>query len=159
MSDYRLQQEQKRKQSGCVLILLWLMATIMLVAVFGSCAPRVLPEPRTNVVHDTTYINTHSRDSIYIHDSVWYETRLKGDTIIQTRDRWHTQYIEIVKTDTFVQHKCDTLTNVVAVEKELTRLQKSQMWLGSAMMWLAAVGILVFVMFWWIDHFKDCKMK
>ena len=94
---------------------------------------------------DTTYITKHQRDSVWLHDSI--HVTEKGDTI--RIERWHTKYIEKVTHDTLYQHKTDSVPVPYPVEKlverELTWWQQTRMHLGEALLAIAGIAVVVFV--------------
>ena len=94
---------------------------------------------------DTTYITKHQRDSVWLHDSI--HVTEKGDTI--RIERWHTKYIEKATHDTLYQHKTDSVPVPYPVEKlverELTWWQQTRMHLGEALLAIAGIAVVVFV--------------
>jgi hypothetical protein len=97
------------------------------------------------VRNDTTYITKHQRDSVWLHDSI--HVTEKGDTI--RIERWHTKYIEKATHDTLYQHKTDSVPVPYPVEKlverELSWWQQTRMHLGEALLALAGIAVVVFV--------------
>ena len=94
---------------------------------------------------DTTYITKHRRDSVWLHDSI--HVTEKGDTI--RIERWHTKYIEKATHDTLYQAAHDTIPQPYPVEKlverELSWWQQTRMHLGEALLALAGIAVVVFV--------------
>lgn len=97
------------------------------------------------VRNDTTYITKHQRDSVWLHDSI--HVTEKGDTI--RIERWHTKYIERATHDTLYQATHDTIPQPYPVEKlverELSWWQQTRMHLGEALLALAGIAALLFV--------------
>jgi hypothetical protein len=97
------------------------------------------------VRNDTTYITKHQRDSVWLHDSI--HVTEKGDTI--KIEKWHTKYVEKATHDTLYQHKTDSVPVPYPVEKlverELTWWQQTRMHLGEALLALAGIAVVVFV--------------
>ena len=97
------------------------------------------------VRNDTTYITKHQRDSVWLHDSI--HVTEKGDTI--RIERWHTKYVEKATHDTLYQATHDTIPQPYPVEKlverELTWWQQTRMHLGEALLALAGIAVVVFV--------------
>ena len=60
---------------------------------------------------DTLYVTKHQRDSIHVRD--------RGDTV--WIERWHTKYVERLRTDTLIEHRADTVAVPVEVEVEVPR--------------------------------------
>jgi hypothetical protein len=94
---------------------------------------------------DTTYIMKHQRDSVWLHDSI--HVTEKGDTI--RIEKWHTKYVEKATHDTLYQATHDTIPQPYPVEKlverELTWWQQTRMHLGEALLALAGIAVVVFV--------------
>ena len=97
------------------------------------------------VRNDTTYITKHQRDSVWLHDSI--HVTEKGDTI--RIEKWHTKYVERATHDTLYQHKTDSVPVPYPVEKlverELTWWQQTRMHLGEALLAIAGIAVVVFV--------------
>lgn len=90
-------------------------------------------------IHDTLTQQTYIHDSIFKHDSTF--VMLKGDTIFF--DRWHTQYVYKLKTDTVSVVKEIpvevTTTEIKEVEKPLNWLEKTMIGLGVCMILTIAI--------------------
>jgi hypothetical protein len=97
------------------------------------------------VRNDTTYITKHQRDSVWLHDSI--HVTEKGDTI--KIEKWHTKYVEKATHDTLYQATHDTIPQPYPVEKlverELTWWQNTRIHLGEALLALAGIAVVVFV--------------
>ena len=73
--------------------LYWLTVIIIMYIVFVMCCsscstPKPVVLERT--YHDTVHINNIRLDSVYMHDSVYFESIVKGDTVYRTKEitRW-----------------------------------------------------------------------
>ena len=101
------------------------------------------------VRNDTTYITKHQRDSVWLHDSIYVKEELKGDTILLTTIKWHTKYVERATHDTLYQHKTDSVPVPYPVEKlverKLTWWQQTRIHLGEALLAIAGIAVVVFV--------------
>ena len=97
------------------------------------------------VRNDTTYITKHQRDSVWLHDSI--HVTEKGDTI--RIERWHTKYVEKATHDTLYQATHDTIPQPYPVEKlverDLSWWQQTRIHLGEALLALAGIAVVVFV--------------
>ena len=126
------------KQNFCLVIL---VAVLM-----AGCKTKERVVTVEKVRTDTTYITKHQRDSVWLHDSI--HVTEKGDTI--RIERWHTKYIEKATHDTLYQHKTDSVPVPYPVEKlverELTWWQQTRMHLGEALLALAGIAVVVFVL-------------
>ena len=125
------------KQNFCLVIL------VALLLVGCKTKERVVTVEK--VRNDTTYITKHQRDSVWLHDSI--HVTEKGDTI--RIERWHTKYIEKATHDTLYQATHDTIPQPYPVEKlverELSWWQQTRMHLGEALLALAGIAVVVFV--------------
>ena len=125
------------KQNLCLVIL------VALLFVGCKTKEKVVTE---KVRNDTTYITKHQRDSVWLHDSI--HVTEKGDTI--RIERWHTKYVEKATHDTLYQATHDTIPQPYPVEKlverELSWWQQTRMHLGEALLALAGIAVVVFVL-------------
>ena len=125
------------KQNFCLVILVALL--------MAGCKTKERVVTVEKVRNDTTYITKHQRDSVWLHDSI--HVTEKGDTI--RIEKWHTKYIEKATHDTLYQHKTDSVPVPYPVEKlverELTWWQQTRMHLGEALLALAGIAVVVFV--------------
>ena len=126
---------------GYRLIFSYLLVVIALLVWLCSCSPRVIsvPEVRTEFVYRTD--SFVQRDSIYINDSVFI--REKGDTVWV--EKFKTIYKDrirmVVERDTFM--RCDTISQIVEVEKPLTWWQEKKIEFGE----IAMVGMALLLVF------------
>lgn len=112
-----------------------IMTLILIIALAGITSCRSIKYvPVESVRHDSIYITKHQRDSIFQRDSIY--VREKGDTVIIYKDKYI--YVYNNKTDTIFRNTTDTITQVVEVERELTKWQKFRMDAGG---W--ALGVLL----------------
>ena len=108
---------------------------IFIIALVGFVSCRSIKYvPGESVRHDSIYITKHQRDSIFQRDSIYVLD--KGDTVIIYKDKYI--YVYNTKTDTIFRNTTDTITQVVEVERELTKWQKFRMDAGG---W--ALGVLL----------------
>lgn len=129
------------KQNFCLVILV----AVLLV----GCKTKERVVTVEKVRNDTTYITKHQRDSVWLHDSIYVKEELKGDTILLTTIKWHTKYVEKATHDTLYQHKTDSVPVPYPVEKlverELSWWQQTRMHLGEALLALAGIAVVLFV--------------
>lgn len=125
------------KMAGNVLV--WAMIIATACAVFSCTSYR----PRETHKVDSSYIARYERDTVYKLDSVRVYTL--RDTVYT--DRWRYVYRDRLVRDTIYKSERDTITNVVEVEKRLTKVQQLKMDIGAGVMWavpiLMAVGLFV----------------
>lgn len=107
--------------------LYWLTVIIIMYIVFVLCCsscstPKPVVLERT--YHDTVHINNLRLDSVYLHDSVYFESIVKGDTVYRTKEitRWRDR----------VSIKRDTVYAVreKSVDVPVSQEQTGSLWLG-----------------------------
>ena len=118
-----------------------LLPLVVLTFFVNACTTRY--RSADNVRIDSVRVVQLQRDTVYEKDStVIY---LLGDTVYNTRYRY--VYRDRLVRDTIYKSERDTITNVVEVEKRLTKVQQLKMDIGAGVMWavpiLMAVGLFV----------------
>ena len=97
---------------------------------------------RLVIQRDTTYLSSHERDSIYVHDSVYVKEYIKGDTVyvVKYRDRWRDRTREVH--DTLYRTKVDSVqvSVPVEVEKRLSPMKKMKLGMFFPLILIALVG-------------------
>lgn len=73
--------------------LFWLIVIIIMYIVLVLCCSSCStskPVVLERTYHDTVHINNLRLDSVYMHDSIYFESIVKGDTIYRTKEitRW-----------------------------------------------------------------------
>ena len=129
---------------GCLShVIAWIVGFLLAVWLLGSCTTTkyvTVPEVHT----DTLMVTQHSRDSIYVHDSIWVNQWQAGDTIYRERTKWRTQYVERLSHDTIYRARVDSIPAPYPVEVEvpadLTWWQRVRLHTGDLA--LAVLGIL-----------------
>lgn len=62
------------------------------IGIIVSCTSCSSPRPVVleRTYHDTVHINNIRLDSVYMHDSIYFESIIKGDTVYRTKEitRW-----------------------------------------------------------------------
>lgn len=100
-------------------------------------APTIVERVRT----DTLRLTTERRDSVWLHDSVFFA--LTGDTV--RIERWRTKYVERLRVDTVYRARVDSVPVpyeiVKEVERRLSWWQRLRLGLGSAVL----IGLVGFV--------------
>lgn len=96
---------------------------------------------------DTLWQKQTLHDSIHIHDSIYVNQYLKGDTVVVEKSVWHTDIRERVKTDTVYKSKTDSVPVpypvIKEVEKKFSKVQKGLMGVGV----LSLLGGIIFAGF------------
>ena len=114
------------------------------VAFLSSCRSHERVVTVTHTVHDTLYMSTLQRDSIYLRDSVLIQQ--KGDTVYL--DRWRYAYKESTRTDTIIQTVCDSIPVTVTVEKPVPYIPKwgkAFIGMGIGISALAFIGFFLWI--------------
>lgn len=119
-------------------VLVWAMIIATACAVFSCTSYR----PRETHKVDSSFIARYERDTVYKLDSVRVYTL--RDTVYA--DRWRYVYRDRLLCDTIYKSERDTITNVVKVEKPLTRVQLLKMDIGAGVMW----AIPIMLVLWFI---------
>jgi hypothetical protein len=94
---------------------MFIVGFLLAVLLLSSCTTTeyvTVPELHT----DTLMVTQHSRDSIYVHDSIWVNQWQAGDTIYRERTKWRTQYVERLSHDTIYKSKTDSVPKPYPVE-------------------------------------------
>lgn len=133
------------KRNGCVGVLLWMLLVFLcgvILASMGSCKS-VQYVPVETVRHDSVFITQHSKDSIYLHDSIHIVE--KADTVLI--ERWHTRWRDRLRTDTIYISKVDTIQVPYPVERKLSKAEKMYINIGK---WSVGVisGLLLVLVFY-----------
>ena len=116
---------------------------LTLLLIFNSCRSRHLPISENNTADSLRAISVRS-DSIVVHDSIYIVER--GDTIFQYKYKYI--YRDRVLHDTLHHHRCDTITQFVEVERQLTFWQQKKMEIGSLVMWIAPFIAAIMLVKW-----------
>lgn len=103
-----------------------------------------------NTLHstDTMYVVKHTRDSIYIRDSVSRVEKTILDTVYVTESRWKIKYRDRVLRDTVYQSRIDSVSIVTKVyptptEKAKTAIFWMVVGVGLAIAFIIAKKILI----------------
>lgn len=118
----------------------FLITSILLASLLTSCSPRIVEH--LVVQRDTTYVSTHTRDSIYLHDSVYVKEFIKGDTvkITEYRERWRERIKEVHDTSYILKVDSVQVAVPVEVEKKLSPVKKFKLWAFFPLILIALVG-------------------
>lgn len=121
-----------------------MIVVAIIVALLTGCKTSD-PVVVERISHDTIYRLQLSRDSIMVRDSIYITERMQGDTLILTRDRWHTAYRDRLMHDTTYISKCDTVPQVVEVEKRLTAWQRVRQDIGTMLIFFALLFAATYI--------------
>ena len=115
---------------------------LLLLLILGSCRSRQIPISKNNI--DSLRAITVRSDNIVVHDSIHVVER--GDTVFKYKYKYI--YRDRVEHDTLYHHRCDTITQIVEVEKQLTFWQQKKMEIGSLVLWMAPFIVAIKVIKW-----------
>ena len=117
------------------------MAVVALCALC-SCA-KTIYVPVESVKLDSVYFNRHTRDSIYIKDSVFVSS--KGDTVFL--NKWHTVYRDRIICDTLFESSCDTTVVVRTVQREFTKFERLKMDVGAGVLFAIPIILCLYILY------------
>lgn len=122
----------------------WWVVLLALVLWCASSCTTTQYVPVETVRTDSVRIVDVRRDSVYVMDSVIVKS--KADTVYVTR--WRTEYKEVLRIDTSLYERVDTVITVKIVEMQLTEWEELSMDVGNGVLWvaiIAAIGAIVWV--------------
>lgn len=143
--------DPEEKMTRILTSVLFAVEIVVVVAIilFGitSCKTTSTTTKERVVERDTVTICQHQRDSIYVHDSVFYAMSRIADTVYVTREKWHTAYRDRILHDSIYIAKTDTiyLDREKVVEKHLTWWQNT----GLASMLIFLIMLATFLLKRW----------
>lgn len=114
---------------------------VLTLFVNGCTSPKLIPVKSSE--RDSIYIYRMLRDSIYARDSIYIVER--GDTVFKTTTKY--VYKDRVRRDTIYIERRDTVTNVVEVERELSRMERLKMDVGSGVLWAIPILIALYILY------------
>lgn len=89
-----------RKTAGAVI------CAIVVLACAGCASTR---STEAQMVYDTVYVARHSRDNIYVKDSISRKEKTVLDTVYITESRWKVEYRDRVMRDTIYEQHTDSV--------------------------------------------------
>ena len=98
-------------------------AVIMTICIgfIMCCSSCSTPQPVVleRTLHDTVHVNNLRLDSVYMHDSIYFESIIKGDTIFRTKEitRWRNRVS--IKHDTIYAVRENKTEIPIPVERKL----------------------------------------
>lgn len=115
------------------------LSFFILAMLVVSCSTKYVPVESVRV--DSVHVERVRRDSVVLRDSVYILQR--GDTVFKTKYKY--LYRDRVLRDTFYHVKCDTVTKVVKVEKELSYWQKKKICFADAFLYILPFLLLYII--------------
>lgn len=105
----------------CNVRILWTWVFIICLGFAMCCSACSTPKPVVleRTLHDTVHINNIRLDSVYMHDSIYFESIIKGDTVYRTKEitRWRDRIS--IKHDTIYAVRENKPEVPVPVERKL----------------------------------------
>ena len=130
--------------------LYWLIVIIIMYIVLVLCCTSCStskPVVLERTYHDTVHINNLRLDSVYMHDSNYFESIVKGDTIYRTKDitRWRDRVS--IKHDTIYTVRENKADISVPVERKLSLWKQFAVPLISIVLMITSTVSLI-----WLIH-------
>lgn len=128
----------------------------LLLLVMTSCATQK-PVVLERVINktDTLYKTNYKSDTFRVHDSIYVESYMIGDTIYKTKNVYKWRDRVSVKTDTIYKAmlQTDTTRLPIPVERKLSTWERTQMHVGQFT--IGAVVLVVLSLLLWLIHRKE----
>lgn len=133
-------------------VLLGLLACALLTLLFGCSTPQPVVVERVVVKTDTLYKARTSADTFRLHDSIYVESYMVGDTIYKTKNVFKWRDRVSVKTDTIYKSilRADSIPVPVPVERKATWWERTQMFAGKIA--VGAVVLCLISLLLWLIH-------
>lgn len=130
--------------------LYWLIVIIIMYIVLVLCCTSCStskPVVLERTYHDTVHINNLRLDSVYMHDSIYFESIVKGDTIYRTKEitRWRNRVS--IKHDTIYTVRENKADISVPVERKLSLWKQFAVPLISIVLMITSTVSLI-----WLIH-------
>lgn len=119
---------------------LWALVGVALCVMCSCTRVQYVPVETTKL--DSVRVVDVQRDSVYVYDSVY--VREVHDTIFITK--WHTEYKEALRVDTFEVFRTDSIQNIIEVERDFTPWESICFSLGRVMLTIGAF-VLVYKLY------------
>lgn len=125
----------------------------LILLVMTSCAtPKPVVLERVINKTDTLYKTNYKADTFRVHDSVYVESYMIGDTIYKTKSVYKWRDRVSIKTDTIYKSilRADSIPVPVPVEHKATWWERTQMFAGK----IAVVAVVLFAisLLLWLIH-------
>lgn len=130
--------------------LYWLIVIIIMYIVLVLCCSSCStskPVVLERTYHDTVHINNLRLDSVYMHDSIYFESIIKGDTVYRTKEitRWRDRVS--IKHDTIYTVRENKADISVPVERKLSLWKQFAVPLISIVLMITSTVSLI-----WLIH-------
>lgn len=128
----------------------------LLLLVMTSCAtPKPVVLERVINKTDTLYKTNYKADTFRVHDSIYVESYMIGDTIYKTKNVYKWRDRVNVKTDTIYKSilRADSIPVPVPVEHKATWWERTQKHVG--LFTIGAIVLVVLSLLLWLIHRKE----
>lgn len=140
-------RERKSFGEAVAVLAAWAVVTFALVSLLGCKSTEYIPVESVSTEYRDREVERIVNDTVHDTRFVW----VKGDTVVDIRDRWH-RSIEIIHDTCYVEHT-DSVAVPYPVEKRLSRWQQAKMDFGGMAMGGVAIALCI-VAFWLIRKFR-----
>ena len=145
-NDYDPRDRIRKTIGDLYWLIVIIIMYIVLVLCCSSCStPKPVVLERT--LHDTVHVNNLRLDSVYMHDSIYFESIVKGDTIYRTKEitRWRDRVS--IKHDTIYTVRENKADISVPVERKLSLWKQFAVPLISIVLMITSTVSLI-----WLIH-------
>lgn len=130
--------------------LYWLIVIIIMYIVLVLCCSSCStskPVVLERTLHDTVHVNNLRLDSVFMHDSIYFESIIKGDTVYRTKEitRWRDRVS--IKHDTIYTVRENKADISVPVERKLSLWKQFAVPLISIVLMITSTVSLI-----WLIH-------
>lgn len=130
--------------------LYWLIVIIIMYIVLVLCCSSCTtskPVVLERTLHDTVHVNNLRLDSVFMHDSIYFESIIKGDTVYRTKEitRWRDRVS--IKHDTIYTVRENKADISVPVERKLSLWKQFAVPLISIVLMITSTVSLI-----WLIH-------
>lgn len=130
----------------------WLLLLFLLWSLAGCTQYRYIEVPTYHSVDSTKMI--YRTDSVYLHDSIYTNVETHGDTVFLTKYVTKYKYKEIVRTDTLLSVRVDSVQVPTPIETKaeytMPRWQRFFFRIGLAVSFCA----LCYIVYWLIKKWR-----
>ena len=123
---------------------------VMLTLLFGCRSVKYVPVSSVSV--DSVYVDRWHRDSVYMHDSVFVNQYIQGDTVFVDKLVTKYRYKDRCRYDTVAVVRADSVRVPYPVEKDLSWWQQTR--LAAFPILTVAIIVLAFIIAWLVKKLK-----
>lgn len=128
------------------------MLHVLLLVMTSCTTPKPIVLERVINKTDTLYKTNYKADTFRLHDSVYVEHYIRGDTVYSQKSVWRWRDRISVKSDTIYKAmlQTDTTHLPIPVERKLSTWERTQMHVGR--LTIGAVVLIVLSLLLWLIH-------